>query len=214
MKGRIENGTKVGVWNYYDGNGGLHKEVVYDSGIYLLPNTGDSIIYYAKITSYHPNGKLLLKGLVKDEKSRFKCELEQSISMEEVHYLEFYDSKGNQLISATGGYVYQYYNDGTVSMEGAYTNGARDGKWKFYDPDGLLEGVGEYRNGKEVGTWFYGDLQGVPYVDDACDLGVIDDTPNAVPTSVQMIKKKIKISRVTYTDGNPAVVDESVLYPF
>jgi antitoxin component YwqK of YwqJK toxin-antitoxin module len=214
MAGRIENGAKVGSWRYFDVNGGLHKEVLYDSGVYVVPNTGDSITYYGKITSYHPNGKLLLKGLVKDETSRFKCEIEQSITMEQVHYLEFYDSKGNQLISETGGYVYQYYNDGTVSMEGAYYNGKRDGVWRFYDPDGLLEEVGEYSNGTKEGIWFEGDLQGVPYVDNACDLGVTEDSPNQVPSSAQMIKKPIKIKRINYSEGIVISDEKTVLFPY
>ncbi|PCJ63879.1 MAG: hypothetical protein COA58_14710 [Bacteroidetes bacterium] len=212
--GMILNGEKVGVWKYYDVNGGMHKEVDYTSGDYLLPHTIDSLHYYAKITSFYPNGKLLLKGLVIDEKSRFKCEQEQDISMEEVHYLEFYDRVGNQTLSESGGYVYQYHNDGSVRLEGEYADGKRNGLWKFYDPDGLLEELGEYKDGKKNGLWFEGDLQGVPYFDNACNLGEVEDRPSIAPQNAGMIIEKIGITRTEFYQGFPQRSTYVTFYPF
>lgn len=50
----------------------------------------------------------------------------------------------------------EYYTSGEIRGEGAYKNGARIGKWKFFYANGKTEQVGKYKEGgKPHGSWFW-----------------------------------------------------------
>ena len=54
----------------------------------------------------------------------------------------------------TGDFI-DYYLDSTIALEGNYTNGKKEGIFKFYFPNGQLEKIGEYSGDKKNGIWEY-----------------------------------------------------------
>jgi hypothetical protein len=58
------------------------------------------------------------------------------------------------LVMFTGEFV-DHYIDSTIAIEGNYTNGKKEGVFKFYFPNGQLDQVGKYLNDKKIGVWEY-----------------------------------------------------------
>lgn len=78
----------------------------------------------------------------------------------------------------------QYYEDGSVKMEGGMKDDKRSGEWKSYFPDGKVQStgffenglrtgkaevyhesgnlymVGQYKEGRKIGEWIFYDEQG------------------------------------------------------
>jgi antitoxin component YwqK of YwqJK toxin-antitoxin module len=213
MQGTVKEQQRIGEWKFYDVNGGLLKVVNYDSSFHIFEN-GDTLFHYGTISMFYPNGKPLLKGLIRFSSSRYKCDQEQDVDMENIYYLEFYDEEGNQVISESVGRVYEFHSNGTKRLEGDYANGKRQGLWKFYDPDGRLEEVGSYLDGKRVGIWYEGDLQGIPYFDNACDIGVIDDTPDTWIAQEDKLLFPVEIQTTVYKDEGGYAASERRLKLF
>ena len=46
----------------------------------------------------------------------------------------------------------QYYEDGTMRMEGEMKDGKRSGEWKSYFPDGKVQSTGFFEDGLRTGT--------------------------------------------------------------
>jgi len=42
----------------------------------------------------------------------------------------------------------EYYNNGTLKVEGQYENEQQTGEWKIYHENGQLQRIGKYENGK------------------------------------------------------------------
>ena len=198
MEGEIENYQRVGTWNFYDLNGGIQKIIDYTSDTFYNKLNGDTVAHFGTITMFYPNGKKLLNGLVMSESERFKCEQGLNVSLQDIYYLSFYDNSGNQTIKDGSGNVFEYHNNGTLRLEGYYSDGNREGVWKFYDPDGRLEEIGAYEKGEKIGMWYKGDLQGIPYFDNACALGVVDDTVDGNLIDATSIKKPLHITSTNY----------------
>ncbi|MBI1306886.1 MAG: hypothetical protein GC181_09785 [Bacteroidetes bacterium] len=200
--GNVTNGFKTGTWEHFDLNGGRLKTITYDTGIYVNPNTGDTIDYYGKIEMWYPNGKPLLKGLITSQFEQFRCEREMNISLENLFYLSLFDENGKETFHNNNGWVYEFHNNGNRRLEGEIKDGKRDGLWKFYDPDGRLEEVGNYINGIKTGTWLAGDLEAVPHYYDRCMKGEISPPYFPDAESTGYITQPIHIVQYIYVNGN------------
>ncbi len=202
MRGRVERGYRVGVWEFWDLNGGKMKRIAYEDGIYLVPNTNDTINYSATIEMWHPNGKPLLSGLVISQFTQFKCDQELAVNFENIHYLSMYDTDGKEILKNNSGEVREYHNNGLPRLDGLIENGKRTGLWHFYDPDGRLEEVGRYRDGKKDGQWLKGDLEAVPHYYDRCVIGEL--SPKTLPdmTEQQEVTTRINIQETMYDKGD------------
>jgi antitoxin component YwqK of YwqJK toxin-antitoxin module len=71
------------------------------------------------------------------------------------------DGQTDSLGLKTGSWK-EWYPDGTLKSEGAYSRDLRIGVWKFYFPSGKLEQEGSYSNGKPSATWKWFDENGKP----------------------------------------------------
>ena len=201
-EGRIESRSKVGTWKYYDLSGHLYKQVEYDSGYYRIPGTKDSIPYYGKLRMWQPNGKELLYGLIRSNRSRFKCDQEMAVNYETLYYLSLFDRDGKPVIIDGTGPVEEFHNNSEISIRGQLRNGKRYGLWKFYSPIGRLEEMGYYdADGRKTGTWVSGDLEAVPYVENLCSPGATHATifPDANKTG--LLQYPITIQEVMYDKG-------------
>ena len=54
-----------------------------------------------------------------------------------------------------------YYEDGTLSSEGLYENGAEQGPWRTYHSNGRLASQGTYNQGSESDDWTFWSSDGV-----------------------------------------------------
>jgi len=173
-QGRVEKGSKVGTWKYWDLSGGLFKQVQHDTGWFVNAITKDSTYYFGKVQMWYPNGNELLTGLILSQFERFKCDQEMKVGFENLYYLSFFDKDGKQTLNQNGGKVFEYHNNSEIRLEGEMKDGKRWGVWKFYDPNGRLEEIGKYEDGVREGLWISGDLEAVPYYEDLCVSGEVD----------------------------------------
>ncbi len=68
-----------------------------------------------------------------------------------------------QMVKAT-----YYYDNGQIQQEGFFKNGKLEGQWVAYDANGTKKSVAEYSNGAKTGKWvFWNDtmLSEVNYLD-------------------------------------------------
>ena len=63
----------------------------------------------------------------------------------QAQYVKIYDRQG-QCIGEK-----EYYEDGTLKMEGEMVDGHREGEWKCYFPDGKPQSIGYFKDGLRTG---------------------------------------------------------------
>lgn len=51
------------------------------------------------------------------------------------------------------GLFVSYHENGVMSSEGSFVEGAEDGVWRDFHENGQLASEGRYQDGREVGTW-------------------------------------------------------------
>ncbi|MCB0734207.1 MAG: hypothetical protein KDC76_06495, partial [Bacteroidetes bacterium] len=194
QRGRVEDGFKVGTWDYWDLNGGIMKQIVYEDSMYINPVTDDTIYYTGKIKMWYPNGKPLLNGLVVSDFTQFKCDQELEVNFENIYYLELLDQDGSRMLENNNGQILEFHNNGELRVEGFVKDGKRDSLWKFYDPDGRLERMGTYQNGLEHGFWVEGDLEAIPHFYDRCVKGQVEpfSLPDAEDQGYILVPVKIR----------------------
>jgi antitoxin component YwqK of YwqJK toxin-antitoxin module len=176
QEGRIDpKGLKTGWWKFWNENGVLMKEIMYEKGYIMDPVKGtDTVKYTGRIKGYYPNGKFMMEGYVLDEDLKYECVQDEEIAYQDVYYTRFYDENGNDIFKDYSGIVRDYSINGNKRNEGQIVKGERNGLWKSYENNGNLKSIGSYRNGLKDGTWITGDLSGIGFVDNQCFDGVID----------------------------------------
>lgn len=55
-----------------------------------------------------------------------------------------------QLVKAT-----YYYDNGQIQQEGFFKEGKPEGKWAAFDVNGNKKSIGEYTEGAKTGKWFF-----------------------------------------------------------
>lgn len=71
--------------------------------------------------------------------------------------------KEGKLVKAT-----YYHGNGVIAQTGFYLNGKLHGEWKMYDAEGTKVAMGQYDEGARTGKWFFWEgeeLQEVAYDD-------------------------------------------------
>lgn len=176
QEGKVgKDGLKTGWWKFWNENGILMKEILYEKGTIANPlNPKDSIHYTGKIIGYHPNGKFMMDGYVLDENFKYECVQDEEMAYQDVFYSRFVDENGIETFKGYSGMVRDYHINGNKREEGMMLNGLRNGLWKTYESNGNLGSIGYYKNGKKDGSWLYGDLSGIGFVDNQCFDFVID----------------------------------------
>lgn len=161
--GLLIDKQKVGHWKFYGYNGTFLYEVDYFDSIIAL---NDSIRFKSKgiLTDYDDNGNRLFSAYIIEKFEKYDCahtdhyEVRQLLTIDEV----------NDSVGRMNGYVYNFYDNGTIQSEGTMKNGIPDGLWKFYDPFGKLNKMGSYLLGKRNGRWLEGDLAKKKYLGEIC----------------------------------------------
>lgn len=134
-----KNDLASGTWKVYYRNGKLLRE-----GIYKTPGKREGVW-----KEYYENGNVanetmykagVITGSYKEYTDDGKLVSEQVYKADKITKSTYYNTKGDKLGEFTIGKgrveVRDYYPDGTVSAEGDYLDGMRDGQWTFYDNNG------------------------------------------------------------------------------
>ncbi len=58
-----------------------------------------------------------------------------------------------------------YHDNGQIKQEGFYLDGKLHGKWISYTEAGVKQTIGEYENGAKVGKWFFWNDKSLSEVD-------------------------------------------------
>lgn len=161
--GRLQNKQKIGLWKFYGYNGNFLYEADYFDSVIVI---NDSVKFKSKgiLTEFDDNGNRLYSAYIIEKFEKYDCahtdhyEIRQLLTIDEV----------NDTIGRMNGYVFNYYDNGTLQSEGTMKNGIPDGLWKFYDPFGKLNKMGNYTLGKRNGRWLEGDLAKKKYLGEIC----------------------------------------------
>lgn len=206
QEGKVgKDGLKTGWWKFWNENGVLMKEILYEKGTIVNPlNPNDSIHYTGKIIGYHPNGKFMMDGYVLDENFKYECVQDEEMAYQDVFYTRFVDENGMETYKGYSGMVKDYHINGNKREEGMMLNGLRNGLWKTYESNGNLSGIGYYKNGMKEGSWLYGDLSGIGFVDNQCFDFVIDISK----IKGNLSEDHLQFEETIYQDGN--VIKNSV----
>lgn len=161
--GMLKNKQKIGLWKFYGYNGGFLYEANYFDSVIVV---NDSVKFKSKgiLTDYDDAGNRLYSSYIIEKFEKYDCahtdhyETRQLITIDEE----------NDSTNRMNGYVFNFYDNGTIQSEGAMKNGIPDGLWKFYDPFGKLNKMGNYLLGKRNGRWLEGDLAKKKYLGEIC----------------------------------------------
>ncbi len=145
--GRYSKGKKDGEWKEYDSRGKLLKIKIYNKGKVINEQSRQKI---KPFISYHNNGRIKEKGMLKNGKRNGEWLLYSTRGklIRTTSYLngEIVDKSNSGLV----GPVTNYYENGFIKEEGIINNGERDGVWKIYNEDGShVENI-IYKNGKII----------------------------------------------------------------
>ena len=158
--GKLEEGTRNGLWKWYYPDGTLGAEITYKTnnieGLRLIYDFSGKLIEKetwagnAKQDSswyFYPNGQLHKKGQYFNDLYVGEWQ----------HFSEAGKliRKGNYTNGLPTGYWQFWYDDGTLWMEGNFVDGKEEGNWKSYRTDGSLEYEGRYKQGIKVEPWYY-----------------------------------------------------------
>ncbi len=161
--GELENGKKIGCWEYFSYDGEKLYEVDYKDSIILV---NDSIKFKSKgvYIEMDPAGNVLHESYIIEKSEKYDCS--HSDHYEVRQYYTIWQAKDT--IDRMNGYVYNFYDNGTLQSEGRMKDGLPTGFWKYYDPFGKLHKYGQYVMGKRNGRWLSGDLSKTKYLGDIC----------------------------------------------
>ena len=128
------NGKRHGLWQWYDENGNLIRQELYENGE-ISSSELKPIADFNFKKDYFPNGQLKALYMVQNG---YKNGIQTN-----------YDSLGNTLAA------FAYRND-TLLSEGWFTKeGLKDSLWIEYFPNQTKSAKGNYKNGKKEGLWIY-----------------------------------------------------------
>ncbi|MEH0153072.1 hypothetical protein V6R21_02940 [Limibacter armeniacum] len=146
-KGRINNGQKDGIWEWWYSNGNKKDLANFNLGLYVNERK-----------HWREDGSLKLIEVIDNscDESIECCDgkllfyNEQSIKVMEYNMKDCeYDGVG-----------YSYFSDGKIKREFNYRKGKKEGVNYEYYPNGNLRVSGEYQNDLEQGKWVYVDSLG------------------------------------------------------
>lgn len=161
--GRIDNGTKIGLWQFYDYDGlYLYKVNYFDSII----KVNDSIRFKSKglLTSFNAQGDSIYSAHIIEKMEKYDCAHTDHYEIRQLYTIWEADNATGRM----NGYVQNFYDNGVLQNEGQMKNGLPTGLWKYYDPFGKLNLMGSFEQGKRDGRWLQGDLEKKKYLGEIC----------------------------------------------
>jgi antitoxin component YwqK of YwqJK toxin-antitoxin module len=135
MEGVMNGRTREGKWNYYYENGSLKETGTYVAG----KRQG---IWKA----FYEDGTLKSEGEYNDD---------YGLITEYYHSGKVYGSGPKAGTRKVGRWRYFSEADGTLSSEGDYADGRKNGLWTGYYPSGKVASQGNYIQGEPHGQWNY-----------------------------------------------------------
>jgi len=144
--GSYINGRKNGIWKSWYENGNISEIGNY------IENHYDSIWNF-----YYDNGKLSATGKMKDDlktdkwiyyyrNGKISAILMHKDSDEPI-ILDYWDQKGNHLVTDRNGSYKSYSENGKLVITGNVSGGVRTGVWMYYHDNGKKMAEHEYKNG-------------------------------------------------------------------
>lgn len=161
--GRIDNGKKIGHWDFYDYDGVyLYKVNYFDTVIKL----NDSIRFKSKgiLTKYNAAGDSTYKAHIIEKMEKYDCAHTDHYEIRQLYTVW----QASDTLGRMNGYVRNYYDNGVLQNEGQMKDGLPTGLWKYYDPFGKLNLMGSFVQGKRDGRWLSGDLEKKKYLGEIC----------------------------------------------
>lgn len=182
-KGYFQNNQSTGIWEFYYESGNLkmrgvlqnntnagHWEFFYESGNKSMEGIMNGRLREGKWNYYYEDGALKETGTYIAGKRHgvWKSYYEDGVLKSEGEFsddygviTEFYHSgkvagSGPRIgTRKVGRWRYFSEADGTLSSEGDYTDGRKNGAWVSYYPSGKIAAQGSYVNGEPTGLWSY-----------------------------------------------------------
>lgn len=158
VEGRVEHGTRTGIWKAYYSSGQLHKTGKYRDGQFFLEtvfdNQGKCVLEKGegKYISYYEDGTL-----------QHECGVSRGIFQGESKM--YYPSGALYLINTykdglCDGWQTVYYDSGVKMLEGKMSSGKQDSVWCWYHVGGTLSSKANFRDGKKEGKQEFFDEYG------------------------------------------------------
>jgi len=131
--GKYSKGKKNGAWKEFDKRGKLLKIKIYNFGKIINEQAPEAI---KPFTSYHSNGRIKEKGMIKNKKREGEWTLygKNGKLIRSTFYSggEIVDKDDSGLINP----IKTYHDNGFVKEYGILNDGKREGVWKVYTSDG------------------------------------------------------------------------------
>lgn len=161
--GHIEDGRKIGDWDFYSYEGEHLYHVNYFDSIVVLNDTVrfKSKGIYSELSAL---GDTLYTAMIIEKSEKYDCAHTDHYEIRQ--FLTLWEA--NDTLGRMNGYVRNFYDNGTLQSEGKMKNGLPDGLWQYYDPFGKLNLMGPYVQGKRDGRWLSGDLGKKKYLGEIC----------------------------------------------
>lgn len=135
MEGVMNGRNREGKWSYYYENGSLKETGTYVGGK-----------RHGIWKSYYEDGTLKSEGEFNDD---------YGVVTEYYHSGKVAGNGPKLGTRKVGRWRYYSETDGTLSNEGDYIDGRKQGPWISYYPDGKVAVQGDYHQGEPTGTWNY-----------------------------------------------------------
>ena len=158
--GFYEADLKHGVFQFFDARGKLQRVVTYRHGVEVMPEENDKP-HIEVVSILRENGSIqetvtYVDGVKEGVTRRFDQEGE--LIGGAVFENDILVAEG--VTTETGkreGPWKEFWSDGSLRLEGSYTDGKKEGRWLFYHPSGEKEQQGVYLNDMIHGqwTWWY-----------------------------------------------------------
>jgi len=161
--GKVIDGKKTGLWNYYSYEGREMYRVQYFDSIIKI---SDSVKFRTKgiLTYLDEKGAETSRSYIIEKFEKYDCA--HTDHYEERMLATIWEKDTS--VHRINGYAKNYYDNGVLQNEGRMVNGLPEGIWKLYDASGNLSHVGEYVQGKRQGRWLSGDLANINFLGDIC----------------------------------------------
>jgi antitoxin component YwqK of YwqJK toxin-antitoxin module len=167
-EGNIVDGYLFGAWKFYNINGTLIHEVVFNDTTIALPNDTNLISITGFYKGYYANGIKRCEGYLSNLDLDYDCFTKQDKAVLDFYVLDFFDINGKQTIKQGNGYFVKYDPNGVRISSGKLVNCREDSLWSYYTPEQKLTETGAYILGKKDGVWYSGDLEAINFEDGAC----------------------------------------------
>ncbi|MCX7637900.1 MAG: hypothetical protein N2044_08660 [Cyclobacteriaceae bacterium] len=159
MRGALQNNTNAGHWEFFYENGKKSMEGVMNGRL----REGKWNYYYEdgplKETGSYVAGKRqgIWKSYYEDGTLKSDGEYTDDYGVITEYYHSGKVSGNGPKIGSRKVGRWRYFNeaDGTLSSEGEYAEGRKNGEWVSYYPSGKVSVRGNYEQGEPSGTWNY-----------------------------------------------------------